>query len=188
MKKLIIVFCLFVAACSNKHISKTQTDASLSRQTELEDSVRLLVNTVEMLQSTIRQLQFGTVEFDSSKCPPPIINVPANCNVDSIRHLIESFYQDQIKVFANGDIEVRGKLRNLNFTLQRLIEEKKTLQKALDSTAASKQKERVDIQYQEKIVEKKISRIPWWLVAAAILFLLLYIRKQFFPNYLKFLK
>jgi len=125
----LLLFVLSIGCTTQKHIvtAKTNIDSSVIR--ELQDSVRLLVTEKQGLEQKIHELEFGSVIFDSTRCPQ--IHFPegaAMMNKDSVQSLIDQLNEsisgmnNKIKRYADGTIEVTGRLKSANYSKDKLSE------------------------------------------------------------------
>ncbi len=177
----LIAFCmalilagLFSCSSEKKLLrEKSKTDSSTISNLQTENRVLKTENT--RLESELRQAQYAGVIFDSTPCPPvnPIINVDDRCNVDSVRNALQAYYgslfESRVKVYADGTIEARGRLKSASYTLlmqQRLISEKNI---RIDSFASALASEKKNVKTVTVTVEKYKKRAyPWWLLFVGI--------------------
>lgn len=172
-----------VSCRSTKDTHKNIETVDITKVRDLIDSFELYKSEYLKLSAEIRELQYSGVVFDSSRCPPPVINVPKDCNVDSILQLL-SMLRDKVKIFSDGTIEAEGKLKSAYYSKDKLNRVITELQRINDSLRVVKQKE--NIKYVEKIVEvdkKKKSTFlnQWWLFPAGFITCLFVVyRKKIF--------
>ena len=181
--KAIIAFCILIllilalltASCTvKKSLTKSKILTDSTALHEKIDSIRLLKIVNEKLTAEIHEMQFAGVIFDSSRCPPAVINIPANCNADSVMKILES-YKDKVKIYADGTIEAQGKLKSAYYSKDKLSQVISELKKENDSLALVKQKELVKVVTDKQYITKKVKRsfsLIWLLIGAAAGFVL----------------
>lgn len=157
MKYFLLI--LLIGCSTTKDISKSEQ--TTNQLQEKIDSIHYLNSELATLTSTIIELQYAGVTFDSSRCPPSIINVPQNCNVDSILALL-SVEKNKVKIYANGTIEAEGKLKSAYYSKDKLTQFIQSLQKQVDSLRLVKDKTQY-ITATKTVTKHKETRPLWWL-------------------------
>jgi hypothetical protein len=183
-----IIFALSLGCATNKHIISTTNNKDSSAIIEKMDSIRVLKQENERLTSEIHELQYAGVVFDSSRCPPSIITIDKNCNVDSILAILDE-YKNKVKVYADGTIEAQGRLKSAYYSKDKLTTFIIELQRINDSLKLAKQKEIVKVITETKTVDRAVKRkfmTGWYMWL--LFFILGYFGKQIFAYAKTFIK
>lgn len=164
---------LFSSCSSSKNVTKERIVIDSSATKELQDSIRLLKTEVTRLEQTIKESEYATYEFDSTKCPQIVFPVgSAMLNKDSIQRLINDLnngingLNNKVKRYADGTIEITGRLKNVTQLKEKQSQLIAQQEKLIDSLKQVKQKETVSVNKEEekKTVTKKTKFLPdWWL-------------------------
>lgn len=149
---------ILAASCStNKQVTSSSKTVDSTVLNEKDSMIRVLEQENQRLTSEIHELQYAGVTFDSSLCPPSVINVPEDCNVDSILALL-SYEKNRVKIYADGTIEAEGKLRSAYYSKDKLSRFIVELQRINDSLRQVKQKTETRYVTNTVTVEKKVKR------------------------------
>lgn len=183
MKKIIIAIVVIGAAVmiaaalngctSSKNVSKEKTAVDSSYIQELESNIRVLQSENDHLQKTIHEMEYAGVVFDND-CDSVLkaALLKAGCNVDSINAVL-SLYKSKVTSYANGMLEVEGRLKSFNRTRTKDQELIHDLQKSNDSLAAVKNK--VEVKYEkatetkEKVVKRGLGGLFWTIFVLIII-------------------
>lgn len=170
---MMIIGCL-CSCTSTKEVNKTSLVKDSSAIKELQDSLHLLITEKTTLENKLKETEYATVEFDSTRCPVIWIpDCPAMLNKDSVQRLISELnnsingLNNRIKTYADGSREISGKIKSATYSRDKEIQLRLQLEKEVDSLRNVKQKEKVVVKTEEKIVEKKkktkflTNIIPW---------------------------
>lgn len=168
----LILLLLLMAGCgTEKKLLREKSKTDSSTISNLQTENRSLKQENTRLESELRQAQYAGVIFDSTPCPPvntPAIVVDGRCNVDSVKQALQAFYgslfESRVKVYADGTIEARGRLKSANYTLlmqQRIIAEKDS---RIDSFATALASEKKNVKTVDVVVEKEKKRSWPWLL------------------------
>lgn len=156
---------LAFSCTTTKHIATNRTTIDSTVLNEKSDSIRNLQIENQRLSQEIHELQYAGVVFDSARCPPSVINVPEDCNVDSLLMLL-SIYQNKVKILADGTIEAQGKIKSAYYTKDKLSKVIAELQRVNDSLKVVKAKTETVVKTEVVTKEKKVKRSflnMWWL-------------------------
>jgi hypothetical protein len=156
---------LLFSCTSTKNVATKHETIDSTALNEKSDSIRVLLSEVYRLTQEIHELQYAGVVFDSSRCPPSIINVPKDCNVDSIMALLD-LYKNKVTIYADGKIEAEGKLKSAYYTKDKLSKMIAELQHINDSLRLVKAKTETIVKTEIVEKEKKVKRrflTMWWL-------------------------
>lgn len=162
---LLAAFVLLTVGCTAERraqVNKTFVDSTAIEELNRKLSVVILER--NHYKAELDRMQNSTITFDSTKCPPPVLHISENCNTDSVKAVLEQYFQNQVKIYANGLIEAKGNLRSVNVSLleQTRIAAQATrqvdsLKEELKTAKSSKQ-----VEIKEKQVQVKIEVLPWW--------------------------
>lgn len=177
----VILACIMVgmtSCTSTKHFQKTENRKDSSTTETKSDSTAYYKAEAIRLESELKQLQYLTAEFDSTKCPE--IKFPegaALLNKDSVQRLVNDLnnalngVNNKLKVNADGSLELSGRIKQFKYSNE--ILEKKLLEKT-DSIQLLQKKlaeKKTEVKTEYITVEKK-SKTKflnfWWLLAIGI--------------------
>jgi hypothetical protein len=168
----------FFSCTSTKHVTKAETKYDSTYVETLRDSIRVQAIEMARLELIIRENQFSSVTFDSTRCPK--IHFPAGAallNKDSIQILITdlnnaiSGLNNRVKVYADGTIEASGRLKQANYTKETLARTVMQLNRLIDSLRVVNAEKKVQIQTVTitREVRKKTSVFNlWWLISIGL--------------------
>lgn len=162
----LILMILIFSCTSTKNVATKHETIDSTAFNEKSDSIRNLRIENQRLTQEIHELQYAGVVFDSSRCPPSIINVPKDCNVDSILALLDMF-KNKVKIYADGTIEAEGKLKSAYYSKDKLTKVIVELQRVNDSLRLVKAKTETIVKTDIITKEKKVKRsvfTMWWLL------------------------
>lgn len=145
---LVVLLMILLAACnSTKQVSKQTTTVDSSHVKELSDSIRLLKTENEKLIADIREMQYGSVIFDTVYMPG-----------DTIVNTVTITKEGEIK--ASGRVSAAYVSKSV---LTKIVNEK---QRVIDSLSQVKQRETVKLvtrtEYKDKFVKRSFMA-GWWL-------------------------
>jgi len=155
----------FLSCKTSKHITTSVVTVDSSYLKEKIDSVHVLLEEKSRLESTIKELQYAGVVFDSSKCPPSQFVIDKNCNVDSILRILDE-YKNTVKIYADGTIEAQGKLKSAYYTKNKLTQTISELTNTIDSLRKMKQTKSIAYKTTIATVDKEVKRSffsQWWM-------------------------
>lgn len=165
---IIAVLLMCILGCSvNKNKTQTNTQTVSQLLKEKEDSLRVLRSENELLMQQIRELTYAGITFDTSDCPETSYVIPKDCNVDSILRILDR-YRDQVKLYADGTIEINAKLKGITYTKERLENKIQQIERSFDSLLKVKQKENYYTVTKTVTKEKEVKRGFHWLWALLI--------------------
>lgn len=156
---IVVMAALSCGVSKNKSQSQTNTVSELLK--EKNDSIRVLKNENNVLLQQIRELTYAGISFDTSDCPETSYVIPKDCNVDSILRILDR-YRDQVKVYADGTIEINAKLKNITYTKERLESKIQMMQRTIDSLTRLKEKVNVVTETKTVTKDKIVKRGGWW--------------------------
>lgn len=163
---IILVMVLLASCTSTKQVSKQTTTVDSSYIKELESWNKMLITENERLNVENHELQYNSVEFDSTDCPPTQIIIDERCNVDSITAVLRDQFASTVKIHADGTIEAKGRLVRANASMQKLQKFVFEQSRTIDSLKKVKQKETVKTvtktEYKDKYVKRSFMT-GWWL-------------------------
>lgn len=179
----IIMLCLFIGCLSSCTTTKEVNKHSLVKDSsvvkELQDSIRLLISEKAWLEQVLKENEYATVEFDSTRCPQIVFpEGAAMLNKDSIQRLVNDLnnsilgLNNRIRTYADGSREITGRLRSATYSKDKEIQQRLKLEREVDSLRQLKQKEKVVVNTVEKIkeVRKKTKFLnQWWLLPAGFI-------------------
>jgi len=170
-----VITIVALSACTTTKKSFTHAVNSDSLHiVSLTDSVNMLKIEYERLEQINRENQFITVVFDSTQCPK--IRFPegaALMNKDSIQKLINNLndaidgMNNKINVDANGAIQANGKIKQLTYSKDKLIQIIQEKDKIIDSLGKRKFEDKTDVKKSDvtTITKKKTTFLNfWWLL------------------------
>lgn len=164
---LAIALTLALNSCTSttkgKTVLKTFNDSTYIH--ELESRVRVLTIENEKLESTIREMEYKGVVFETdTSCNEELraALIRAGVNADSLIGTMNSL-KNKVKFFADGSFEAEGRLKNVTWLKNRLEESNRELKRTSDSLAKVKEKEKVvtitRTIFKEKSVKRKGMRL-----------------------------
>lgn len=155
-----LTFVMAVYGCtSTKEVTKTEVRVDSTKIQELSDSIRYLMTENSKLSTTISELTYGGVVFDTLHLRDTIINT--------------------ITVRPDGTIEASGRIKELKFSINRQKQIIENLTRMVDSLRVLKDKVKTETKYVSvtKDKTKKTTMFPWYLLviaaAAAVVFYLI---------------
>lgn len=179
---LITLFCIIMPGCTTtKEVNKTSLVKDSTAIKELQDSLHLLISEKATLETLLKESEYATVIFDSTRCPEVRLpDCPAMLNKDSVQRLIADLnnsingLNNRVKTYADGSREISGRLKSATYSRDKEMLTRLQLQRELDSLRQVKQKERVITHTEVKTVEKRkkvkllTNIIPWIILGYVI--------------------
>lgn len=179
---VLLSFILSLFSCtSTKEVNKTSLVKDSTAIKELQDSVRLLIQEKQWLEQVLKENEYATVEFDSTRCPQ--IHFPegaAMLNKDSVQRLITDLnnsiagLNNRIRTYADGSREITGRLKSATYSRDKEVQSRLQLERIVDSLRQVKQKEKVvtHTEIKEVVKRKKVKVLtmvlPWILLGYVI--------------------
>lgn len=155
-------FVLAVHGCTtSKNVVKTDVRIDSTKVQELSDSIRYLMNENHKLSTTISELTYGGIVFDTLHIHDTITNT--------------------VIVRPDGTIEANGRIKELKFSVSRQKQIIENLTRMVDSLKVLKEKVKTETKYVSvtKDKTKKTTMFPWYLlVIAAATGLVFYLLKN----------
>jgi hypothetical protein len=166
---------LFAGCTSTKNLEKQKEEVRIKQTRELIDSLDFYKKEVLRIESELRESEYNTVTFDSTKCPEVHIpDCPGMANNDTVQKLIldlnsainkMNLMENKIKTYADGSVEASGRIKMFKRENEKLSRFTIEQQKIIDSLRSIKQKDVavVETVKEEKKLDKKTSWGLWWL-------------------------
>lgn len=181
----VVIICMMIGCLSSctttKEVNKTSLVKDSTAIKELQDSLHLLRSEKATLEQLLRESEFATVEFDSTRCPQ--IHFPegaAMLNKDSVQRLITDLnnsiagLNNRIRTYADGSREITGRLKSVTYSRDKEVQSRLQLERIVDSLRQVKQKEKVvtHTEIKEVVKRKKVKVLtmvlPWILLGYVI--------------------
>jgi hypothetical protein len=184
----LIALCFFLSCTTVKKTSSDKKEFDYSLQQRLIDSNRVLREDNIRLQQELRQAEYATAEFDSTKCPKIVFPAcPDFVNADSVNRLVNDLnnaiegLNNKVKFYADGSIEYTGRLKQFKYANEKQSITIANLKKVVDSLTAkrSEKKESVRVVTEYKTEYKKVTVFPWYFWLITGLFAFLFINAKF---------
>ena len=155
---LFVTTCILAGCTSTKQISKSSTKVDSTASKEKDEEIRVLKAENDRLNAEINRMQYSTVVFDSTKCPPTQLIIDSTCNVDSVKQVLERQFQNQVKIYSDGTIEAKGNLKSANFQLLQQIKLAQEKSKLADSLSKALTAEKANVKKVVEVKEKEVKR------------------------------
>lgn len=181
----VVIICMMIGCLSSctttKEVNKTSLVKDSTAIKELQDSLHLLRSEKATLEQLLRESEFATVEFDSTRCPQ--IHFPegaAMLNKDSVQRLITDLnnsiagLNNRIRTYADGSREITGRLKSATYSRDKEVQSRLQLERIVDSLRQVKQKEKVVTHTEIKeVVKRKKTKLltnvlPWIILGYVI--------------------
>ncbi len=178
----LIALFFFLSCNTVKKTSSDKKEFNYSLQQKRIDSIRVLVEENTRLQQELKEAEYATAEFDSTKCPKIVFPAcPDFINADSINRLVNDLnnaiegLNNKVKFYADGSIEYTGRLKQFKYANEKQSITIANLKKVVDSLTAkrSEKNESARVVTEYKTEYKKVTVFPWyfWLITGLFAFL-----------------
>lgn len=156
-----VIICIFASGCkTTKHISSSVINKDSLAIESLKDSVSVLKKEVSKFEQLLKEYEYSSVIFDSTKCPKIIFpEAAALLNKDSVQRLVTDLnnaiegLNNKVKIYADGSSEYTGRIKQINSEKGRLRQTIASFEKKVDSL--QKKLAEKTTQITEKIEAKK---------------------------------
>lgn len=173
---LIILSALYLTGCaSSKHTNRQYRQSDSTMVENLQAELRTMRTERDHFEARVKELETGTVEFDTTPCPAiPEIHCPG-LNTDSVNKIINNLNNlyagamNKVKVAADGSMELSGRLKSYRYQNERQAELLADKERTIDSLQKLVSEKKVETSTVEKIVDKEVKRFQWWLLVVGII-------------------
>lgn len=164
---------LLTSCTSTKDLHTVTVNKDSIYAETLKDSIRVIKSEKSVLEQELRESQFASVIFDSTRCPKIVFPVGvALLNKDSIQRLVTDLnnaidgLNNKVKVFADGSFEANGRVKKANYSIDRLGRLILERDATIDSfkQVLSKKKTEVKTDTTTNDLHKKTSFFSWWII------------------------
>ncbi|CAL7961522.1 membrane hypothetical protein [Gammaproteobacteria bacterium] len=189
---LVIVLVMVIQSCtSTKKFSQVTDTASEVRIETLQDSLSVIKQEKEHLENLIREMEFTSVIFDSTRCPeiPRLPEGIAMLNKDSVQELIDKYnyiingLSNKIVIASDGSITASGRIKQLQRTTDKLLQTIADKDKRYDSLLKTKQEVKQENKHEQTKIasSKKVTFLNfWWLLVIGTI--IGFIIRSYLPN------
>lgn len=172
----LLIACLMVgmtSCSSSKQFNKTENRKDSTITEKQSDSTDYWKSEAIRLESEIKQLQYLSAEFDSTKCPEIVFpEGAALLNKDSVQRLITDLnnaltgVNNKLKINADGSMELSGRLKQIKYSNEKLLKEISEKETVIDSLTKKLAEKKTEVKTEFITVEKKSKTKVlnfWWL-------------------------
>lgn len=156
---MLMIVCFLFGSCRTvKEVTRTEKVYDSTAISERDSIIAVKQERITRLENEIKESQYSGVTFEPIGGPDSLWG--RNNKGELSWFPIEP---NKVEIKPDGSIIASGKIKSAVLSKERAERNYAELKQSYDSLAAAKQKEVVQVQWKEKIVEKEVKRgVPWF--------------------------